>query len=86
MNIIHAVMIVVSAGVFMWILTEPGADNRNQTTEYRASTYDDTDNPEAGEVSGLILRTDHGTGCQYLETRKGGIVPRFKQGGTQICN
>jgi len=30
------------------------------------SPYDNTDNPQSGERSGLHLFTDHLTGCQYL--------------------
>ena len=50
-------------------------------------TRDDTDT--ATERSGMILRTDHGTGCQYV-----GIVglfgvsitPRLRYDGTQVCS
>ena len=46
--------------------------------------YDDTDHP-SGERSNMALRTDHGTGCQYLETLWGGITPRLNSDGKQIC-
>jgi hypothetical protein len=40
------------------------------------TSVDDTD---AGrfERSGLKLRTDYGTGCQYLEAHGGGLTPRM---------
>ncbi len=44
---------------------------------------DDTDS--ASERSGLGLRTDHGTGCQYLESRFGGLVPRLDAAGRHVC-
>lgn len=44
---------------------------------------DDTDS--LTEHSHMMLRTDHGTGCQYLETLFGGITPRLGSDGHQIC-
>ena len=44
---------------------------------------DDTDG--AGVRSGLGLRLDHGTGCQYLESRYGGLTPRLDNTGRHIC-
>lgn len=44
---------------------------------------DDTDGP--GERSGLALRTDAATGCQYLESRYGGLIPRHDRDGRHIC-
>lgn len=35
--------------------------------------------------SGLGLRTDHGTGCQYLVTPWGGITPRLDRQGQHMC-
>lgn len=43
----------------------------------------DRDDTDGQERSGLKLRTDHGTGCQYLETVRGGITPRMK-GDTHV--
>lgn len=48
--------------------------------------WDGTDDRAAGQRSGMRLRTDHGTGCQYLETRDGGITPRLTRDGKQYCN
>lgn len=44
---------------------------------------DATDGPNGR--SGMKLRTDHGTGCQYLETADGGITPRLGSDGRQMC-
>ncbi len=44
---------------------------------------DDTDGP--GQRSGLGLRLDAGTGCQWLESRFGGLAPRLGPDGRQIC-
>jgi len=40
---------------------------------------DDTDSNE--KRSGMALRTDNATGCQYLESQRGGITPRLSKGG-----
>lgn len=34
--------------------------------------------------SGFTLRTDWGTGCQYLEAR-GKLTPRLRADGSQVC-
>lgn len=47
---------------------------------------DGTDDRETGQRSGMALRTDHGTGCQYLESAKGGITPRLDRNGKHYCN
>lgn len=39
--------------------------------------YDDTDNTETNERSGLKLFTDYGTGCQYIAPAFGSIYPRM---------
>ena len=36
--------------------------------------------------SGLGLYTDNLTGCQYLSSPRGGLVPRLDKDGTHICN
>lgn len=48
------------------------------------SPGDDSESP-TGKRSGLRPRTDHLTGCQYLETKDGGITPRVDRHGRQIC-
>jgi hypothetical protein len=45
--------------------------------------FDETDSPQ--ERSNLGLRTDFGTGCQYLESSFGGLTPRLGADGRQIC-
>jgi len=45
--------------------------------------YDDTDPP--GGRSGLIIRTDALTGCQYLTTTRGGLTPRVDRHGAPLC-
>lgn len=47
------------------------------------SKPDETDS--ATERSALKLYTDYGTGCQYIETRRGGLSPRLDTDGKQIC-
>lgn len=46
--------------------------------------YDDTDAKDHSSRSGVVLITDHGTGCQYL-ARFGVIVPRMDTTGKQVC-
>ncbi len=46
---------------------------------------DDSDPAPWGWPSQLIPRTDHLTGCQYLETARGAITPRLDRNGKQIC-
>lgn len=45
--------------------------------------YDDSDPP--GGRSGLTPKTDHLTGCQYLESPKGGLTPRLDAQGQHVC-
>ena len=40
--------------------------------------------PETG-TAGLLVETDRGTGCQYIVTPWGGIVPRAGADGRQLC-
>ena len=40
--------------------------------------------PDTG-TSGLLVETDRGTGCQYIVTPWGGIVPRAGADGRQLC-
>ena len=43
---------------------------------------DDTDSPDGR--NGMVLLTDHLTGCQYLRAG-GGVTPRMDRNGKQIC-
>jgi len=46
---------------------------------------DDTDEQGwRGKRSGVHLRIDHGTGCQYLQPTTGGLVPRLDWQGRHI--
>ena len=45
---------------------------------------DDTDDPN-GKHSGMMLYTDHRTGCQYVGTVLGGITPRLDRDGKPVC-
>jgi hypothetical protein len=45
---------------------------------------DDTDDPN-GKASGMIVYSDHRTGCQYVGTVLGGITPRLDIDGKPIC-
>lgn len=38
------------------------------------------------ERSGLALRTDAQTGCQYLASPWGGLTPRVDRAGKHICD
>ena len=40
--------------------------------------------PDTG-TAGLLVETDRGTGCQYIVTPWGGIVPRTGPDGRQLC-
>ena len=40
--------------------------------------------PDTG-TAGLLVETDRGTGCQYIVTPWGGIVPRTGADGRQLC-
>lgn len=40
--------------------------------------------PETG-TAGLLVETDRGTGCQYIVTPWGGIVPRTGPDGKALC-
>ena len=54
---------------------------------YAVYPYDDTDDRENGERSGLVPYTDHATGCQYLKGGLfSGITPRLDRDGNHMCN
>lgn len=48
-------------------------------------SYDDTDDQERKIRSGVSIRVDYRTGCQYLVTMFGGITPRMEVDGRQVC-
>jgi hypothetical protein len=45
---------------------------------------DNSDQGEWGARSGLIIKTDALTGCEYLATTSGGLSPRLTQHGYQV--
>lgn len=46
--------------------------------------YDNTDDSLNRERSGLIIYTDHLTGCEYLGSFFGGPTPRLNSNGNHI--
>lgn len=47
---------------------------------------DRTDSPSRwGMRSGLMWHLDHETGCQYLSTPKGFLIPRMDKLGNHVC-
>lgn len=51
---------------------------------YASSSPKDSTDPVDGR-SGLEIKVDALTGCQYLTTQKGGLTPRIDANGKQIC-
>jgi hypothetical protein len=45
----------------------------------------DATDRDARHRSSFTLRTDYGSGCQYLESDKGFLTPRMGGDGRQIC-
>jgi hypothetical protein len=46
--------------------------------------HDSTDSTSS--ASGMKLRDDHLTGCQYLESHAGFLTPRLNAAGKPICS
>lgn len=53
-------------------------------TALRWAPGDDSD-ASYSDRSGVRVRTDHLTGCQYLESSQGDLVARRTPGGQQVC-
>lgn len=79
----HMTLGVIVCVSVLWTLTLWGA-KAAIAFGWIDGAYDATDGPN-GERSNMALRTDHGTGCQYLETLWGGITPRMGPDGKQVC-
>ncbi len=47
--------------------------------------FDDTDDWVNRTRSGMVIRIDHGTGCQYLQPFFGGLTPRLDSNGQPMC-
>lgn len=45
----------------------------------------DSSDKSGTQRSGVAVRIDHGTGCEYLETSKGALTPRLDAEGRHIC-
>jgi len=44
----------------------------------------DRDDTDGQKRSNMALRTDYGTGCQYLESSRGAITPRLSVDGKHV--
>lgn len=60
----------------MWAISLP-------VDHFLPSGFDDSDTPP--KRSGLSIKTDSLTGCQYLMTFTGSLAPRLDRDGKQIC-
>lgn len=47
--------------------------------------FDDSDNADTGQRSGLRIYRDNLTGCEYVAPMFGGATPRLGYNGEQIC-
>jgi hypothetical protein len=57
------------------------------TNARQQAVPDDTDDMQNGKESGLQLRTDFGTGCQYLMVApSSALTPRLGEDGKPLCN
>ena len=70
----YAMLCVVILAVFLVNCTGPG------------TPLDSTDNRDTGVRSDMTVLTDHGTGCQYLTTGRGGLTPRLDSDGKPMCS
>lgn len=66
---LHLAVIVVVTHLILWV----GGN-------YDKDSTDAVDGPR----SGMVLRTDHQTKCQYLETSGGGLTPRLNDMGEHL--
>jgi hypothetical protein len=46
----------------------------------------DATDKSATQRSGLVLRVDYATGCEYLESKQGYLVPRLGKDHQPICS
>lgn len=69
--LIVAAILVVLGSVFL----VPAAKDRPR---------DSTDAPD-GPRSGMVIRVDALTGCQYVESGRGGLAPRLGPDGRPLC-
>lgn len=67
-----------------WIIFIVFAYCCSEALNYLRIGYDSTDNDTNGIRSGLLVKKDYGTGCEYLVTLLGGITPRVDGDGKQV--
>lgn len=79
MSALRSILVFVGALTLMWfVMKEMDAAMFAQWGLGRDAT-------DGKERSGLALKTDAMTGCQYLASPWGGITPRLDRFGKQIC-
>lgn len=78
-KMIRFILVLVGAITLSWI-----AAKEIDAALYAQWGYG-RDATDGKERSGLGLRTDAGTGCQYLVSPWGGITPRLDKDGNHIC-
>jgi hypothetical protein len=80
MGHLRSILVVIGALTLIWIVTK----------ELDAAVFAQwglgRDATDGKERSGLALKTDATTGCQYLVSPWGGITPRLDRLGKQICD
>lgn len=79
MEMFRSILVVIGAFTLIWIATK----------ELDAAAFAQwgwgRDVTDGKERSGLGLRTDAQTGCQYLVSPWGGITPRLDRDGKHLC-
>ncbi len=63
------------AAIVLWLVRDTASGNLPWSSRIDPSTG----------TAGLLVETDGGTGCQYIVTPWGGIVPRTDRDGKPIC-
>lgn len=80
MSFFRSLLIVIGALTLIWIAAK----------ELDAAVFAQwgigRDATDGAQRSGVALRTDAATGCDYLLSPWGGITPRLDRAGKHICN
>lgn len=76
--------------IHLFVAAAAAAFIASSAVNYFRVGYDDTDDNLVRKRSGLALRTDHLTGCQYLVAYGlagfgAAITPRLSPDGTPMC-
>jgi hypothetical protein len=74
-RLVYVLCWIVVAAVMFWLVRNTATGTLPWSTKI---------DPETG-TAGLLVETDRGTGCQYIVTPWGGIVPRTDRDGKAIC-